>query len=108
MTFEFSPHIAFQVNNYDSAIEFYEKTMGMKIIESTENETAFRCGNITFYVENTPKGNTFFEFVVEDLEKARDLLEEQGCTIKETVTPEGNKSYFVFDPYGLKFHLWQR
>jgi catechol 2,3-dioxygenase-like lactoylglutathione lyase family enzyme len=108
MIFEFSPHIAFQVKDYDKAIEFYEKTLGMKVLEKTENETAFRSGPLTFYVENTPKGNTFFEFSVQDLESARNLLVEQGCILKETVTPEGDKSYFVFDPYGMKFHLFQK
>ena len=42
MKFEFSPHIAFQVREYEKAKKFYEDILGMEKIKSTEKETHFK------------------------------------------------------------------
>ena len=66
------------------------------------------CGPITFHVEEAETNHTFFDFAVADLDEAKASLIEAGCTLRETVTPEGSRSCLVRDPYGLRFHLWQR
>lgn len=104
MKFEFSPHIAFQVKDYENAIEFYEKVIGMEVIKSSEQETNFKCGPINFYVENSPTQFTFFEFKVDNVEVARKKLEEEGCKITQVYS---DKSIIIADPYGMRFHIWQ-
>ena len=107
MDFEFSPHIAFQVKDYEAAIEFYEKMLGMEVVHTDENETEFRCGPITFYVERSDDCHTFFEFKVDNLQDAIMRLKRAGCKTRETSVPEGPRSYIVTDPYGMRFHLWE-
>lgn len=107
MRFEFSPHIAFQVKDYEAAKVFYEQVMGMRLVRAGEDETEFRCGPITFYVEPGEQRAVFFEFKTDDLAAASSALLKAGCRLEGTLTPEGEGSYFVHDPFGMVFHLWQ-
>ena len=107
MKFEFSPYIAFQVKDYARAVSFYEKVMGMQVAQATEGEAELRCGPITFYAEPGEERKVFFEFKTDDLAAAKEALCTAGCIFKETKTPEGDLSYFVTDPFGMVFHLWQ-
>ncbi len=104
MKFEFSPHIVFQVKNYEKAKEFYEKVIGMEVIESSDQETNFKCGPINFYVENKPTHFTFFEFKVNNVEEAKKKLEVEGCKVTQIYS---DKSIMIADPYGMRFHIWQ-
>jgi len=105
MTYTFSPHVAIQVRDFDKALEFYQNVLGMEIVEQREDETSLRCGPITFHVENSPAGHTFFEFVVEDAEEARRELERAGC---KTAPTHLERSYMVADPFGFQFHIWEQ
>ena len=104
MKFEFSPYIAFQVKDYKDAVEFYKNVLGMETVKDGENETHLKCGPINFFVENSSDGNTFFEFKVEDIKKARQLLEQNRCKVTQEYS---EKSLMFADPYGMKFHIWQ-
>jgi catechol 2,3-dioxygenase-like lactoylglutathione lyase family enzyme len=105
MTYTLSPHIAIQVTDFEKALEFYQKVLGMEIVERRDDETSLQCGPITFHVENSRNGHTFFEFEVEDAEKAREELEAAGC---RTTPTHLERSYLVADPFGLKFHVWEK
>ena len=102
--FKFLPHIAFQVKNYDEAVDFYQKVLGLSFISRKENETILKCGDVTFYVENSPNGNTFLAFEVDNLEEARKALIAAGAKVSEYV----DGGYMVSDSFGLKFHLSPR
>lgn len=104
MKFEFSPHVAFQVKNYDKAVEFYKDVIGMVEVSTSESETHLKCGPINFYVENSDGGFTFFEFRVESVAKAEELLARNGCRITHTYN---DKSKMFADPFGMRFHIWE-
>lgn len=104
MKFEFSPHVAFQVKDYEKAKEFYEKVLGMEIVTSSGKETHFKSGSINFYMENSPDGFTFFEFKVDDVYEAKEELEKAGCRVTQIYS---EKSIMIADPYGMRFHIWQ-
>jgi catechol 2,3-dioxygenase-like lactoylglutathione lyase family enzyme len=106
MKFEFSPHIAFQVTDYKKAIDFYEHTLGLPVDSRGETESALKAGGVTFYAEDSGRGLIHFEFKTDDLPAAKTHLEEAGCELRETRTPEGTTSYYVKDPYGMRFHLY--
>ena len=108
MKFKFSPHIAFHVRDYDRAVEFYENVLGLKQVYHDENETEFECGPIHLYAENNEAGMTLFEFEVNDLDEAVATLVENRCAAVETSTPEGDRSFMITDPFGLKFHLFEK
>jgi catechol 2,3-dioxygenase-like lactoylglutathione lyase family enzyme len=107
-SFTFSPHIAVQVREFDRAIAFYENVLGWKRDGASDNEVEFRFGSMTIYVERNPKGQTFFEFYVENVDDARSLLEEHGCAITATTTPEGKTGFIACDPFGLCYHICEK
>jgi catechol 2,3-dioxygenase-like lactoylglutathione lyase family enzyme len=107
MRLEFSPHIAFQVKDYQNAIRFYSEVMGMKLVELKEGESEFSVGPLTFYAEASDKGTVFFEFKTDDLETAMQEFVAAGCRLVPETTPEGHASCYVYDPYGLVFHLFE-
>lgn len=101
MRCRFLPHIAFQVNDRARAVEFYEKTLGMSVLDHGRQESRLACGDTTFYVEESQHGETFLAFEVEDLEAARAELLAANCHL----SPFTGEGYMVTDPYGLKFFL---
>lgn len=103
MKFEFSPHIAFQVEDYKNAKEFYEKTLGMEVISTSDTETHFKKGGMNFYMESAETGFTFFEFKTEDVKAAKEELEKAGCKVTQVYS---DKSIMFADPYGMRFHVW--
>jgi predicted enzyme related to lactoylglutathione lyase len=107
MRLEFSPYIAFHVKDYGRAVEFYRDVMGMQLIQAGEAEAEFKCGPITIFVEPGDQQKVFFEFKTDDLASAKEAFVKAGCRLEATKTPEGQASCFVFDPFGMIFHLWQ-
>jgi catechol 2,3-dioxygenase-like lactoylglutathione lyase family enzyme len=107
MKFEFSPYIAVQVKDNDKAIDFYKRVLGMDFIEQKGNDTYLKSGPINFCIENAPQGahaNVFFEFKVENVKEARELLESEGCRV---TCINNEKSIMFIDPYGMRFHVWE-
>jgi catechol 2,3-dioxygenase-like lactoylglutathione lyase family enzyme len=102
--YTFLPHIAFQVRDYEKALEFYVTTMGMEIINKTDHETKLRCGNVTFYVENNPAGATFLAFQVDNLEACKERLSLAGCMVVQYDA----QGLMVDDRFGMKFYLSQQ
>ncbi|KAA0210503.1 MAG: VOC family protein [Ignavibacteriaceae bacterium] len=107
MKFEFSPHIAIKVRKYDDAIKFYKEVLGMEIVNRKDFETHFKKDGINFYIENDEKmpGVTFFEFKVDDVKETLKLMEENGCVLTQVYS---NKSIMMADPFGIKYHLWEK
>jgi len=104
MKFEFSPHIAFQVRDYKNAKNFYEKILGMEVVSSSDKETHFKKGLMNFYMEDSESKYTFFEFKVDNINEAKEMLEKEGCKVTQVYS---EKSLMFADPYGMRFHVWQ-
>jgi catechol 2,3-dioxygenase-like lactoylglutathione lyase family enzyme len=107
MKFEYSPYIAVQVKDYDKAVDFYKRVMGMELTERKGNDTYLKSGPINFVIENNPEGAhkaAFFEFKVTRVKEAKELLEKEGCIVSETYH---EKSMMFSDPYGMRFHVWE-
>ncbi|WP_430789736.1 DUF899 family protein [Virgibacillus flavescens] len=102
--FQLTNNVAIQVKDYKEAISFYKKILGMNIEKSFDNETVFSAGGNQFFIENSETENVFFEFAVENLKQAKELLVDQGCTITKEYH---EKSVMVADPFGMKFHLFE-
>ena len=105
MKFEFSPYIAVQVNNYEKATDFYQHVMGMELVEVKGNDTYLKSGPLCFVFENAPEGKSvFFEFKVNSVKDARQLLEKEGCKVTRVYN---EKSMMFADPFGMNFHVWE-
>ena len=102
---KFSPHIALHVKNYDEAVEFYVDVLGFELIKKSSTESHLRLGDTNFYVENSPQDHTFLEFETDDIEADRTKLNNAGCKLEKTHL---EKSFMVEDPYGFRFHIWEK
>ena len=104
MKFQFSPYVAVQVKDFDKAIDFYKRVMGMEFLETKDNDTYLKSGPMYFVFENAPEGKSvFFEFKVSNIKEARELLEKEGCKVTHVYS---EKSIMFSDPYGMNFHVW--
>ncbi len=105
MKFEFSPYIAVQVKDYDKAIDFYRRVLGMQLVEVKGNDTYLKSGPLCFVFENAPEGKSvFFEFKLSGVKEAGQLLEKEGCKVTQVYN---EKSMMFSDPFGMNFHLWE-
>lgn len=108
MEFKLSPHVAFDVRNYDQALKFYTEVLGMELVSRTDEEAVLKCGGTTFHVSHRDTANVYFDFDVEDADAARELLESNGCSSVETLDIDGRTSYLISDPFGMNFHIWPK
>ena len=104
MKFEFSPHIAIQVGDYENACQFYENVLGFELKEKKKSENHYVKDTMNFYIEDSPKQNTFFEFKVESVKLAKEHLLENGCEVTQVFN---DKSVMIKDPFGMRFHIWE-
>ena len=113
--FQMSPNIALHVSDRDSAAEFYKSVLGFDLIKAhntADNGVEMKAGDTTFWIDQSPTpektGEVFFEFFVNDLKTERDLLIQKGCTSLFVTTCESHVGEMFADPFGLKFHLYQK
>jgi len=80
--------------------------MGLKVKGSNSDGVEFDVGSMRFFLNSGDDTPTFaMEFIVPDLEVAKQKLVETGC---EVVKWEGKgKDCYIRDPYGLLFNLWE-
>lgn len=104
MKFEYSPHIAINVKDRDKAGDFYRRVLGMNYVEDKRGDLKFTAGPLNFYFAEGQPGQTFFEFKVDNVKDARELLEKEGCKIIHVYS---DKNVMVSDPYGMNFHIWE-
>jgi catechol 2,3-dioxygenase-like lactoylglutathione lyase family enzyme len=101
MAFKFIPHIAVQVTNAKKAIDYYSRVLGMEVVDSGSRETKLRSNNMSFYVEEDPRGLVFFALEVEDLAEAKRILSAEGCDIYD----ETDRGFMARDAYGLRYYV---
>lgn len=101
MKVKFLSHIAVQVKDYPTAIDFYCNYLGMKLLKRGKSEAKLQLGEMTFYVEDNDAGKVFFAFEVDSLLEMRSRLERAGCR----VTAEHEEGVMFSDPYGLNYFV---
>jgi hypothetical protein len=57
-----------------------------------------------FYIEDSDHNTVHFEFAVDDFERSKRKLLDSGCKVDHVYHA---KSEMIFDPFGLKFHLYE-
>jgi predicted enzyme related to lactoylglutathione lyase len=105
MQFRFSRCICLQVEDVEQAKDFYKNVIGLE--ENGESEaTEFIAGVNRIFLD---QGNTamgpILEFVVSDIEAAKEKLLQAGCQVVRW-EGKGNCCY-MRDPFGFVFNLWQ-
>lgn len=118
MKFEWSPHIALDVRNFNKAIDFYKNVIGLENLPDEENDCtppggSFKMGGFTLHVSSSDKSdfqesNVWFEFKVDNLKDAIERLKTAECKIGSTSSGSNFKGQYITDPYGMNFHVIQK
>jgi len=98
----FGTDILIQAPDPKSAAAFYVKHLRFKITGETPM-LSLHGQHINFFIEKGPALGPVLEVTVEDVEKAKRHLVEQGCKIIKD-EPKVPRVY-IQDPYGLIYNL---
>lgn len=106
MPYKFSRCICLQTPDYEKALEFYHKTMGLELCGQIEGSAELKAGQNRLFID---KGEStlgpILEFLVPDVEVAKEELLGAGC---EVVIWEGKGGCcYMRDPFGFVFNLYQ-
>ena len=110
MPFKLSRCLCLCTPEHARAVDFYEKTLGLKITSQTPDSVEFDAAPFRIFVDQSSShGDTaygmVFEVIVPDLETARSELLEAGCT--EVRWLGKGKDCYMRDPFGAIFNVWE-
>jgi len=103
--FESTRDIIIRTENWDDAVAFYGKTMGLPETYRSRTLVGFDTGAIQLFVEKGPQHGPVFEFLVADVQAAKHALLAARCKVVEedATVPR----CYLRDPYGVVFNLGQ-
>jgi catechol 2,3-dioxygenase-like lactoylglutathione lyase family enzyme len=101
--FESTRDLIIRTPDWEAATEFYRSIMGFQVTYEDPALVGFETGSFKLYVEKGTPHSPVFEFLVPDVQAARDQLLSAGCTLQEE-DPAIPRVY-LRDPYGLAFNL---
>ena len=105
MSYRLSDNINIETPNLEEAVKFYTEVVGLRISEMGNDWARFDTGKINFYISRGETLGPITEFHVEDIEKSKEALIEQGCSV---VKWEGKgEPCYIRDPFGFVFNLWE-
>ncbi len=105
MSYRLSKNINLETPNLEEAVQFYHEVLGLRIAEMGKDWARFDTGEVNLFITEGKSLGPITEFIVADLDKARNELMEKGCMV---VTWEGKgKSCYMKDPFGFVFNLWE-
>jgi catechol 2,3-dioxygenase-like lactoylglutathione lyase family enzyme len=106
MKYKFSGNINFPTEKWQEATKFYKEVMGMRDGNGGPSYTHLKSDNFHIYFEgDTSVPGPIFEFLVPDLEAAKQDLLAAGCTVMRWDGP--GKSNYVRDPFGFTFNVFE-
>ena len=102
-------NLTVRVSNLKKAIEFYEKTLGLKKLDEWSNYATFNIGDMMLGLDPEPKAEQQIYMRVTDVDKAYSTLKEKG--VKFLTEPKdqywGGRTATFLDPDENKFILTQ-
>jgi catechol 2,3-dioxygenase-like lactoylglutathione lyase family enzyme len=104
--FRASRDVIIRTENFQAAVRFYESVLGLKIVQSSASIVGFDAGAFRLYVEKGSQHGPVFDFLVPDLQAAKQALLTAGCTLLEE-DPSVPRCY-ICDPHGLVFNIEQK
>jgi predicted enzyme related to lactoylglutathione lyase len=104
-TFEASRDVIIRTENWSAALKFYGSILGLPITDRAETIVGFETGAFCLYVEEGKEHGPVFDFLVPDIQAAKQQLVAAGCIVIEE-NPRIPRCY-IRDPYGMIFNLGQ-
>ena len=107
MIFRMSPNIAVRTQNqFSEAVNFYTNVLGFQNRSDDPELGNLDANPINLLVlEDDEFRGPVMELFVDDLEKAREILEANGCKVLRW-RGKGQDCY-VQDPFGVIFNIWE-
>jgi len=104
-TFKASRDIIVRTEKWLEALKFYGSVLGLPITHRSETIVGFETGSFCIYVEQGKEHGPVFDFLVPNIQAAKQQLVAAGCTIIEE-NPAVPRCY-IRDPFGLVFNIEQ-
>ncbi len=105
MPYRFSNCICLQLPQMEEAREFYEKVMGLPVAGEDGESVELEAEQNRLFLDKGEHLGPILEFLVPDLETAREELLNQGC---EVIKWEGRDGCcYLRDPFGFAFNLYE-
>jgi len=104
--FKASRDVIIRTEQFDEAIQFYERVLGLPIVHKSETLFGFDAGSFRLYVERGPRHGPVFDFLVGDFQSTREALLAAGCSVEEE--DRSVPRCYIRDPHGLVFNIEQR
>jgi len=102
-----SPNVAVRTQGqFAEAVDFYTKVLGFQNRSDDPELGDLDANPINLFVlEDDEFRGPVMELFVDDLEKAREILEANGCKVLRW-RGKGQDCY-IQDPFGVIFNLWE-
>jgi len=108
MKITMSPNVAVRTQKqFDEALEFYANVLGFQNRSTKPELGDFDANPINIFVlEDDEFRGPVMELFVDDLEKAREYFETNGCKILRW-RGKGQDCY-IEDPFGMRYNVWEQ
>jgi len=95
--------VIFRTRDLDAVRAYYSGLLGFRIVLEKDGMLGFDTGAFNVYFERGEPHGAVFEFVVDDIPRAKEKLVAAGCTVLEE-NPSVPRVY-LRDPFGLAFNI---
>jgi predicted enzyme related to lactoylglutathione lyase len=92
-----------RTEDFAAAVNFYQTVLGLTATPHSESLVGFETGSFCLYVQAGKPHGPIFEFLVADVESAKQRLLNAGCSVIEE-DPAVPRCY-ICDPYGMTFNI---
>ncbi len=98
-----SRDVILRTSQWAQAQTFYASVLGFQVLQESENLLRVETGAIRLFVEKGEPHGPVFDFLVPDVQAAKQRLVAAGCVVIEE-DPAVPRCY-LRDPFGLVFNL---
>lgn len=98
-----SRDVIIRTQNWTGAVQFYTSVLGLPVTYRDAAMVGFETGSFCLYVEKGEDHGPVFEFLVRDVQDAKQKLADAGCAVMEE--DASAPRCYIRDPYGLVFNL---
>ena len=103
--FRASRDVIIRTMNLEETTRFYETVLHLPVVDRSETLVCLDAGAFRLYVEAGLRHGPVFDFLVPDLNAAKQQLVNAGCVIIED-NPAVPRCY-IGDPHGMLFNIAQ-
>ncbi|MFC5741161.1 VOC family protein [Dyella tabacisoli] len=104
-TFESSRDVIIRTEDWAGATTFYGSVLGLPVASRSDALIGFETGAFRLYVEKGKAHGPVFEYLVPDVQAAKQRLIAAGCIVVEE--DASMPRCYIRDPYGIVFNIGQ-